>query len=93
MVDDFVMLPADSLVEGMLLDLEGDEFATMISPEANEQERQDHELTVSAFEFEYAMVDAVVRETLTCVVVHTETVSFACPPKHKIKVANLIQGD
>lgn len=71
----------------MLLDLEGDEYATMISPDASEQDILDQQSTISTFEFEYCKLDAVVRETLTCVVVHTETISFACPPKHLIKVA------
>lgn len=83
---------ADNLKPGDLIDLEGDEYATM-APTTSQgvlgsRELEDHDLTVSTFEFEYAEVESVVAETAECVVVHTDATSFGCPPDHMIELAS-----
>jgi hypothetical protein len=79
---------ARDLVEGDIIDLEGDRFATAPSPLCtSEQAREDHLATVDTFRYEYAEVEEIERETDTCVVVHTSLTSFACPPDHPVAMA------
>lgn len=80
---------AANLREEDRIDLEGDRYATMAAPSASAQDIADHDSTVSMFEYEYAIVETVVRETPECVVVHTSLTSFGCPPDHQIKLAPL----
>jgi phosphoribosylaminoimidazole carboxylase (NCAIR synthetase) len=91
MKDTIEQAQAADLREGDVIDLEGDPFATRPREDADEQERLAHESTVSTFQFEYAQVESVERETDTCVVVHTDATSFGCPPDHQIK--RVMRGD
>jgi hypothetical protein len=86
-------LRADEVKEGMYLDLEGDKYATMPSPDASEDDLHDFELTVSTFEFEYGIVHAIIRESPEVIVIHTETISFACPPDHELEVTTHVFDD
>lgn len=77
---------ARDLVEGDMIDLEGDRYATMILEGASRRDREDHESTVSTFAFELALVEEIEYETDTCIVLHTSLTSFACPPDHPLSV-------
>lgn len=90
---------ADEIKEGMWLDLEGDTFAAFYNGDARRnsgvftedqihQGAEDHDNTISTFEFEYAEVESTERETEDCIVVHTTLTSFGCPPDHMFKVVN-----
>jgi len=83
------MLPADQIKEGMYLDLEGDEFAELIAEDASDQHRADSESVIASFQKEYQFVEAVERETVTCVRIDCANVSFGCPPKHMLKVVDI----
>lgn len=79
---------ARDLVEGDIIDLEGDRFATAPSPLcATTQDILDHGVTVDNFRYEYAEVEMVEQETDTCVVVHNSLTSFACPHDHPVTMA------
>lgn len=68
----YIMRTVADLRPGDLVDLDGDVYA---DPDRNHPE----------FEFEFALVDTVERETDSCAVVYFE--GFACgfPPQHRLK--------
>jgi hypothetical protein len=89
--DTLILTPAAELLPGDRLDLEGDEYACTFDADerlddpANAQRYADHVSTVSTFQFEYAVVESIERETERCVVVHTSLTSFGCPPDHRLR--------
>jgi len=62
------------LVEGDLVDLEGDKY---VDPEHDE---------FSSLFYEFATVQEVEFETPSCVVVHFDAVSCGFPPEHEVPV-------
>jgi hypothetical protein len=88
--DKYMLIPASQLKPGMFIDLEDDPFATTSRPGASEQEIIDNQSTIKMLLYEYAVVSEVEEETPDCVVIHSELISFACPPYHRIKVATHI---
>ena len=86
-LDEYMRIPAKDLKVGMFIDLEGDPFATMNRPGADEQEKEDNAATVEMLLYEYAIVTEVVEEDAATIVVNCEQIAFACPPYHRVKVA------
>lgn len=78
-------LPARSVKEGMYLDLEDDSYATIPCSE----ECDDCDSTISSFEFEYQFVESVEFQNINTVVINCASVSFGCPPNHKVRVVDL----
>lgn len=76
-------LRAQDVREGDLLDLEGD---SIVDPE-NKGERYDPEppATYTSFQYEFAEVLEVERETATCIVIHTTQGSYGFPPEHELE--------
>lgn len=75
-LDEPELVAARDLRLGDVLDLEGDEFA-------DKREAPD---APSLFEFESAQViEPSEYEGSACIVIHTDKVSFGCPPDHKVK--------
>jgi hypothetical protein len=78
---------ARDLVEGDMIDLEDDEYATFIDRvDATSEDIEAYELTISTFAYEYAVVDDIEVETPWCVLVHTSLTSFGCPPDHEFEM-------
>ncbi len=79
-VDDaHAWIAAEDLKEGMMVDLEGDEYAD----NHLEGEDSDHQ----EYGFEYAVVDTVTMETPTTVLIEFRQSAVAFPLGHKLKVA------
>lgn len=78
---------ARDIQQGDWLDLEGDAYASVMSGlNYTQEDIEHHEATISLFQFECALVDEVVHETDTCIVLHTSLTSFACPPEYELKI-------
>lgn len=83
---------ADEIQPGMWLDLENDTYANFFNAAMlpvgvdDTQAWEDHQATVSNFEFEYQQVESVERETEDVVRIDCLNTSFGCPIDHKLKV-------
>lgn len=71
-------LRADQVQIGDLLDLAGDQFA---DPNGNGLSDSGH---YESFEFEFARVENVARETADCIRIDTSQGSYGFPPEHLI---------
>lgn len=69
------MVRVRDLVEGDLINLEGDRYADV--PKEGE---------LSIFPYEYARVEETEQETPTCIRVDTQLGSYGFPPDHEVPV-------
>lgn len=70
------MVRVDALVEGDLINLEGDKYA---DPPKDDPD-------ISIFPYEYARVEETERETEGCIRVDTQLGSYGFPPDHEVPV-------